>query len=94
LKTRDGKPEVRYAAVNVPAGEGRLKVLKQAELAERLRGIDYEYTLASDYSETAEELVGIKLADALLFTLAGVLIIEQLFAVSASYHPSAERRAA
>jgi hypothetical protein len=94
LKTRDGKPEVRYAAVNVPPGEGRLKLIKQDELAERLRGIDYQYTLASDYSETSEELVGIKLADALLYTLAGVLIIEQLFAVSASYHPSAERRAA
>jgi hypothetical protein len=94
LKTRDGKPEIRYAAVNVPTGEGRLKLLKQGELAERLRGIDYEYTLASEYSETAEELVGIRLADALLYMLAGVLIIEQLFAVSASYHPGAERRAA
>jgi hypothetical protein len=94
LKTRDGKTESRYAAVNVPAGEGRLKFISREELAERLRGIDFQYSLASEFSETAQELAGIKLSDALLYALAAVLIIEQLFAVSASYHPASKRRAA
>jgi hypothetical protein len=94
LKTRDGKPETRYAAVNVAPGEGELNILEEAELAERLRGIDYQYSLASEFSESADELAGFRLGDALLYTLAGVLIIEQLFAVSASYHPGAQRRTA
>jgi hypothetical protein len=94
LKTRDGKTESRYAAVTVPAGEGRLKFISRDELADRLPGIDYQYSLASEFSDTAQDLAGVKLADALLYTLAGVLILEQLFAVSASYHPSSPRRAA
>jgi hypothetical protein len=94
LKARDGKPETRYVAVNVAPEEGDLALLTQEELAQRLRGIDYQYSLASALTETQEELSGFRLADALLYTLAGVLIIEQLFAVSASYHPGSERRAA
>jgi hypothetical protein len=94
LTTRDGKPQVRYAAVNVPAGEGRLDLLSRSELADRLRGVDYEYALASELSDAEEDLAGFKLSDALLYVLAGVLIVEQLFAVSASYHPTAPRRAA
>jgi hypothetical protein len=94
LKTRDGKPETRYVAVNVAPEEGDLALLTQEELAERLRGVDYQYSLASAFTETQDELSGFRLADALLYTLAGVLIIEQLIAVSASYHPTAQRRAA
>ncbi|HEX6961770.1 MAG TPA: CARDB domain-containing protein, partial [Lacipirellula sp.] len=94
LTTRDGKPEMRYAAVNVAPGEGELDLLEQAELAERLRGVDYEFSLASEFSEAQEELAGVRLSDALLYALAGVLIAEQLFAVAVSYHPGAERRAA
>lgn len=94
LKTRDGKPETRYAAVNVAPGEGDLHLLTQEELAERLRGVDYQFSLASEFSESADDLAGFRLGDALLYTLAGILIIEQLFAVSASYHPGPERRAA
>jgi hypothetical protein len=94
LKTREGKPETRYAAVNVAPQEGDLALLTQEELAERLRGVDYQFSFASEFSETQDELSGFRLADALLYTLAGVLIIEQLFAVSASYHPGAQRRAA
>jgi len=94
LTTRDGKAQTRYVAVNVPAGEGRLDLLEREELAERLRGVDYQYTLASEFSDTQDDLAGFKLGDALLYLLAGVLIVEQLFAVSASYHSGAERRAA
>jgi hypothetical protein len=94
LKTRDGKPETRFAAVNVEPGEGDLHLLTQEELAERLRGVDYQYSLASEFAESADDLAGFRLGDALLYTLAGILIIEQLFAVSASYHPDSELRAA
>jgi hypothetical protein len=56
--------------------------------------VDYEYALASELSDAEEDLAGFKLSDALLYVLAGVLVIEQLFAVSASYHPTSPRRAA
>ena len=94
LTTRDGKTETQLAAVNVPAGEGELHRLDEAELAERLPGIDYEFSLASEYSDASDQLAGVRLSDALLYALAGLLIAEQLFAVATSYHPPAQRRAA
>jgi hypothetical protein len=94
LKMRDGKPETRYVAVNVAPEEGALALLTREELERRMPGLDYQYSLASSFTESQDELSGFRLADALLYTLAGVLIIEQLFAVSASYHPAAARRAA
>jgi hypothetical protein len=93
LTTRDGKSQTRYVAINVPIGEGRLALLNRSELAERLRGVDYRYSLATEFSETDDELAGYRLGDALLYLLAGLLIFEQLFAVSASYHPAAARSA-
>ena len=94
LTTRDGKPQTRYVAVNVPNGEGRLALIDREEIAKRLRGVEYRYSLATDFSETDDELAGYRLGDALLYLLAGLLIVEQLFAVSASYHPAAARSAA
>jgi hypothetical protein len=80
--------------VNVPAGEGDLHRLSESELAERLRGVDYQYALATEFSEVDDQLAGFRLSDALLYALAGLLIAEQLFAVAVSYHPAAPRRAA
>lgn len=94
LTTREGKPQVRYVAVNVPTGEGELAILPQSELAERLRGVEYRYALASEFTKADDELEGYKLGDAFLYALAAILIIEQLLAVSASYHPAAARSAA
>lgn len=93
LKARDAKPATRYAAVNIAPGEGDLHVLPREELATLLRGVDHRFALASEFVESADDLAGVRLADALLYTLAGVLVVEQLFAVSASYHPGAPRRA-
>jgi hypothetical protein len=94
LQTRDGKLETRLAAVNVAAGEGDLDLLSEAEISERLRGIDFQFSRASDFTAASDELTGFRLSDALLYTLAGVLVIEQLFAVSASYHPAQRRSVA
>jgi hypothetical protein len=94
LTTRDGKPQTRYVAVNVPVGEGQLALVDREEIAERLKGVEYRYSLATEFSETDDELAGYRLGDALLYALAALLIVEQLFAVSASYHPAAARSAA
>ncbi|RIK83601.1 MAG: hypothetical protein DCC67_05780 [Planctomycetota bacterium] len=94
LKTRDGKEQTKLVAVNVPVGEGRLQIADREALAEALRGIDYQYALASEFDEAHDDLAGFRLADTLLYMLAGALIIEQLVAVSASYHPAGGRRSA
>lgn len=89
LKTREGKDETRTAAVNVPTGEGDLHRVEREALAETLRGIDYEFTPASQFSETGDQLAGTQLSDSLLYLLIGALVVEQLLAFSASYHPRA-----
>jgi hypothetical protein len=94
LTARDGKPEARRLAVNVPVGEGDLHLLPREELAERLRGVDYEYSLASQFTEADDQLAGSRLGDSLLYALIAALVAEQLLAVSASYHPVATRKAA
>jgi hypothetical protein len=94
LTTREGKPETRMIAVNVPAGEGDLHLFPRASLDEALRGIDYEFSLASQFTDSAEQLEGSRLADAMLYALIAALVLEQLLAVSASYHVNAQRKAA
>jgi hypothetical protein len=90
LKTREGKTENRQAAVNVPPGEGDLHLIRREALAERLKGIDYEYSLASQFSDAGDQLAGWQLADAFLYLLIAALAAEQLVAFSASYHPRAK----
>jgi hypothetical protein len=94
LTTREGKPETRLVAVNVPTGEGDLHLAPRAELDQQLRGIDYEFSMASQFSDTAEELAGSRLGDAMLYALIAALVCEQLLAYSASYHPAAAARKA
>lgn len=78
----------------MPTGEGRLQILERDALEETFRGVDYQYALASEFSDAEDDLAGYRLADTLLYVLAGVLIVEQLFAVSASYHPAGGKGAA
>jgi hypothetical protein len=91
LTTREGKPESRYVAVNVPVGEGDLHLIGREELAELLRGIDYEYALASQFSNADDVFEEARLSDALLYALLAMLVGEQLLAVSASYVSSRPR---
>ncbi len=88
LTTREGKPESRLIAVNVPANEGNLHLASRDQVDEALRGIDFEMTLASQFTETGDQLRGARLADAMLYALIAALVCEQLLAVSASYHVS------
>jgi hypothetical protein len=84
LTTRDGKSQTRLVAVNVPRGEGDLHLVPRDELDERLPGVDFQFALASEFTEAQDALAGFRLSDALLYLAAGVLIVEQLLAVSAS----------
>ena len=86
LQPKDGTAEQRYLAVNVPAGEGDLHHLDRESLAQHLRGIDYEFALASQIVANNDQLAGFRLGDTLLYLLLIALIAEQWLAYRASYH--------
>ena len=86
LQPREGNPERRLVAVNVAPVEGDLQHLDRDQLAQRLPGIDYQFSYASQLAGTDEQLAGFRLSDTLLYLLAAVLLFEQWLAYRASYH--------
>jgi len=86
LKRRDGKAEQRLVAFNVPAGEGDLHRLDRAELDQQFPEVDYEFSLASQFTNEGNQLAGFNLSDTLMYLLLLVLIGEQLLAYRVSYH--------
>jgi hypothetical protein len=94
LSTTDGKAETRLFAFNVPPEEGNLKLLTGEQLAERLRGVRFEYQRAEDFEFDPTAEAGFNLGQAILYFLVILLIGEQLLAYSISYHPPAARGAA
>ena len=58
------------------------------QLADRLPGIKYLYQRASDVAYDGERLAGPNLGRFFMWLLVGVLLVEQVLAYSASYHPA------
>jgi len=87
LSRKDGTEEVRRFAFNVDAEEGDLACVGGPHLAERLKGVDYQYEPAALFQYAGEELAGYNMSEPLLYALALLLIGEQVLAWSASYHP-------
>ena len=81
------KLETRYYAYNVEPGEGDLAALDQAQLAERLKGLKYQFEKAAVFQMAQTESTGDSLREAILYALMFLLVGEQLLAYSASYHP-------
>jgi hypothetical protein len=92
LLHRDGTPEKRLIAMNVPTGEGDLRAMNRQEIAKYLKGIDYHFSLASEISASNNQLAGYRLSDALLVALIVLLITEQLLSYWASYHHRSDHR--
>jgi hypothetical protein len=65
--------------------------MPQAQLVSRLAGVRYDYAQAATYQVAGRDAEGINLSQSLLYVLLGLLIVEQLFSYSASYHPPAAR---
>ena len=92
LLRKDGKEEIRQWAYNVEAEEGDLRVISGPELASRLEGIQYEYHPAALFQYDSQEQEGYNLSSFLLYLLVFLLIVEQILAWSASYHPATRMR--
>lgn len=93
VSTTDGQVENRRFAFNVPPEEGDLRTLSSEPLAERLRGVQFEFQRADDFQYAAADRAGFDLSEAILIGLVLLLLGEQLLAYSASYHPVASRGA-
>ncbi len=94
LLKADGGREIRRYAVNVDAAEGDLRTLSAAQLGVHLAGVRYTYAQAANYRAAETTIAGVNLSQTLLYALILLLIVEQMLAYSASYHPPAARRMA
>ena len=83
----DGTVELRRWAVNVDPAEGDLKIVGAEPLASRLEGVRYDYALASSFRYQNRQAAGVDLSRSLLYFLIALLLVEQVLAWSASYHP-------
>ena len=89
LARTDGATETRRYAINVDAAEGDLTAMNAPQLAARLEGVKYQYEQAAALQSTVSGLAGYNLSEALLYGLVLLLLVEQILAWSASYHPAA-----
>jgi hypothetical protein len=90
LTTTENKSEVHRLAFNVEPSEGNLATVGGEELAEKLKGIHFEYRLADDFHMATADLATKSLSSWFLYTLVGLLLGEQLLAYTISYHPKRE----
>jgi uncharacterized membrane protein len=86
LQPKEGPPERRALAFNVPVGEGDLHVVSREDLMRQLAGVEFELHDADNMSVNQQQLAGLQLGDALLAALIALLVAEQLLAYIASFH--------
>jgi hypothetical protein len=86
IKTTKGETEVRRWALSVDPDEGDLTPMESAELLTRLDPVKVAYHLADQYQQDEVTPAGYNLSTLVLCVLVLLLIAEQLFAYSASYH--------
>lgn len=84
----DGTERMRSFAVNVDPDEGRLERVGRERLEQLLTGVPFIYEAADAIQPQANTLAGVSLLQPLLIGLVLLLVIEQLLAYSASYHPA------
>src|SRR5436190_13707560 len=85
-KTTKGETDVRRWALNVDPDEGDLAPIESTELLTRLDPVKVAYHLADQYQQDEVTPAGYNLSTLVLCTLVLLLVAEQLFAYSASYH--------
>jgi len=87
LTRDDGTTEQRLFAYNVDATEGNLEQISRTELDVLLKGVDFEFHHADRFQVAQRDLGGFSLSTGILYLLVVLLILEQLLAYSAGYHP-------
>jgi hypothetical protein len=90
----DGTERQRSIAVNVDPAEGRLDRAGRERLDRSLSGVRFRYERAEEVAADGGGIAGASLAVPLLLAVAGLLLVEQLVACAAGYHPVAPRSSA
>jgi Mg-chelatase subunit ChlD len=85
-RTTKGDNDIRRWAINVDPDEGDLTPIESSELLTRLDPVKVAYHLADQYQQDEVTPAGYNLSTLVLCTLVLLLVAEQLFAYSASYH--------
>jgi len=93
LTKKDASQEERLVAYNVDPVEGNLKLTNREQLIILLDPLRFTYTMADTFQYQAEE-TGQNLFQVLFYGLLVLLVLEQMLAYSASYHPAAPTAAA
>ncbi|MGI9177848.1 MAG: hypothetical protein ACR2IT_08330, partial [Pirellulales bacterium] len=92
LRRLDGGERQRLAAVNVDPAEGRLERVGRERLDRAMQGVAFRYDQADSLQSASGGLDGVLLAKPMLMAVVAVLLLEQLLAYAAGYHPLARRR--
>ena len=87
----DGGERQRLVAVNVDPTEGRLERIGRERLGRTLEGVTFRYDQADALEAASGSLGGASLTMPLLLTVVAVLLVEQLLAYAAGYHPLSRR---
>jgi hypothetical protein len=90
----DGTERTRLRAVNVDPAEGRLERVGRDRLTRALAGVPFRYDRADALDTASGSLGGTSLVVPLLLALVGILIVEQIVAYTAGYHPVSRRPSA
>ncbi len=86
MMTAEGEDRVKNMAHNVAAAEGDLAHISANELRRKLQGIELDIKSAESVSGAGLNAQDAAHSTLLMFLLAGLLLVEQLLAYSASYH--------
>lgn len=83
-----GEVDVRRYAFNVDPAEGDLAKPDETEIAQRLEGVPHTMHRADSFRYLSADVAGFGLSTAVLYALIVLLVLEQLLAYFASYHPA------
>ena len=86
--TSQGDAEVRRYALNVEPTEGDLAIVTQRQLADKLNPVKFQYHRWQQFQADLAQQAGFNWSRIILLVLVGLLLVEQLMAYLASYHPA------
>ncbi len=85
--TLAGEADVRREALNVEPSEGDLALLAGKPLLDKLDPVPADYKYAEEYEYDTTRTAGNNRSLLLMVILIGLLLLEQVMAYWASYHP-------
>lgn len=92
ILTREaGETEERMYAFNVPTEESDTTLIEPEVLEQSLEGVKFQFQQSRAFSEVAGQSAETNYAEAILYVLILLLILEQLLAYFLSYHPASAK---